>query len=257
LDAKADLLVYGMGETQILEAARRLDFAAGKNQNADLSGIPGTVYAASSLPENWSGITLPSFEEIANDTKKFAASYKIQAMNTDPHQSLSLAESCGVGPSRRFVIQNTPVPPLSQAEFDRVYELPYVRNYHPSYEAAGGVPAIQEVKFSLIHSRGCFGACSFCSLNFHQGRIVCGRSGDSLVREAQTLIQDPEFKGYIHDVGGPTANFRTAACNTSANSSSDIFFKNLFCNNISRSISGSTKKYRVILESSDIVFNRS
>jgi uncharacterized radical SAM protein YgiQ len=209
LDAKADLLVYGMGESQILEIAKRLASAAQNGQGADLSGIPGTVYAAPQLPLDWNGILLPSFEEAAANPVQFAESFRIQYAHTDPLRGRPLAEPYG---DSRFVIQNPPAAPLSREEFDRVYELPYTRSYHPSCEAEGGVPAIAEVKFSLTSCRGCFGSCSFCALNFHQGRIVCSRSRESLVREAKTLISDPAFKGYIHDVGGPTANFRAPAC---------------------------------------------
>jgi uncharacterized radical SAM protein YgiQ len=220
LDAKADLLVYGMGEGQICEIARRLAAAAketapgGGRVSADLGGIPGTVYAASVLPEGWKGVLLPRFEETAASPASYAESFRIQYAHTDPLRSLPLAEPCGGGAEQpgRFVIQNPPAQPLSQAEFDRVYSLPYARTYHPMYEAEGGVPAVQEVKFSLISSRGCFGSCAFCSLTFHQGRIVQGRSRESLLKEARGLTAEPDFKGYIHDVGGPTANFRGPAC---------------------------------------------
>jgi uncharacterized radical SAM protein YgiQ len=210
LDAKADLLVYGMGEIQIREIARRLAVAAETGKNADLTGIPGTVYAAPRLPEGWNGVLLPSFEEVSVNPEKYAESFKTQYMHTDPVRSLPLAEAYGGG--SRFIIQNPPSAPLCREEFDRVYELPYMRTYHPMYEGEGGVPAIAEVKFSLTSCRGCFGSCSFCALTFHQGRIVSSRSRASLVREARELIADPGFKGYIHDVGGPTANFRAPAC---------------------------------------------
>ncbi|MDR1932665.1 MAG: YgiQ family radical SAM protein [Spirochaetales bacterium] len=212
LDAKADLLVYGMGEHQMREIARRL--AAGREAQAaeDLRGIPGTVYASPELPEDWNGILLPSFEEAAADPASFADSFKTQYIHTDPLRSLPLAEGCGEGRLRRFVIQNPPAATLSREEFDRVYELPYARAYHPMYKAEGGVPAIAEVKFSLTSCRGCFGSCSFCSLSFHQGRIVQGRGRQSLIREARELTRDPDFKGYIHDLGGPTANFSGPAC---------------------------------------------
>jgi uncharacterized radical SAM protein YgiQ len=206
LDAKADLLVYGMGESQVREVARRLAEAA---YTADLSGIPGTVRAVSDLPEGWDGIILPPFEKTVGDRKTYAESFNLQYGNTDPFSGRPLAEPYGAG---RWVIQSPPAGPISTEEFDRVYELPYTRTYHPAYEAAGGVPSILEVKFSLTSSRGCFGSCSFCSLTYHQGRIVRGRSRESLVREARDLTELPGFKGYIHDVGGPTANFRGPAC---------------------------------------------
>jgi uncharacterized radical SAM protein YgiQ len=210
LDAKADILVYGMGEHQILEIAKRLSAAAQSGQSADLTDIPGTVYAAPRLPENWNGIRLPSFEEVAGNPAKYAESFKIQYAQSDPVRGLPLAEPYGEG--GRFVIQNPPAAPLSREEFDRVHELPYTRNSHPMYEAEGGTPAIAEVKFSLTSCRGCFGSCAFCALTFHQGRMVTSRSRESLLREARELCQDPAFKGYIHDVGGPTANFRGPAC---------------------------------------------
>jgi uncharacterized radical SAM protein YgiQ len=210
LDAKADILVYGMGESQILEIAKRLSASRRGGQDADLSGIPGTVYAAPQLPKDWNGILLPSFEEVSASPARFAESFKIQYAHTDPVRGLPLAEPCAGG--SRFVIQNPPAPPLSRKEFDRVYELPYTRTYHPSYEAEGGVPAISEVKFSLTSCRGCFGSCSFCALSFHQGRVVSSRSRESLLKEAREMSADPAFKGYIHDVGGPTANFRAPAC---------------------------------------------
>jgi uncharacterized radical SAM protein YgiQ len=216
LDAKASLLVYGMGERQILKAARCLARAAETGADgaagAAFRGIPGTVYAASSLPEGWDGVLLPAFEEVRANPQKFAQSFQIQYANSNPPRSLSLAEPYGEGVFRRFVIQNPPSPPLSPEELDKVYELPYARACHPHYEPEGGVPAIQEVRFSLTSSRGCFGSCSFCALSFHQGRVVQGRSRASLLREAALFTREPDFKGYIHDVGGPTANFRAPAC---------------------------------------------
>ncbi|WP_455382040.1 YgiQ family radical SAM protein [Salinispira pacifica] len=212
LDAKADLLVYGMGESQIAEIARRL--AAGDTVDS-MTDIPGTVYAASSPPSD--SLLLPSFEEIGRDRRLFAESFRLQYTNTDPVTGRRLAESCrfsppGAGETVRWVVQNPPAAPVTREEMDRIYSLPYARAWHPSYDPVGGVPALAEVKFSLTSSRGCFGSCSFCALTFHQGRTVVSRSHESLVEEAQTLIRDPHFKGYIHDVGGPTANFRHPAC---------------------------------------------
>ncbi|MCX7786780.1 MAG: YgiQ family radical SAM protein [Spirochaetes bacterium] len=237
LDAKADLLVYGMGERGILEIAKRL---REQGRDANLKGIRGTVYATSSLPPDFQGILLPSYEELLKDRTAYARSFLLQYQNTDPVTSLPLAEPYGiVGASvqgaegsdtknsgnerpliQRFVIQEPPAFPLSMEELDRVYALPYTRTYHPSYETQGGVPALEEVRFSLISSRGCFGGCSFCALTFHQGRIVQSRSHESLLQEAMELTQLPDFKGYIHDVGGPTANFRHTACSKQLRSGS-------------------------------------
>ena len=206
LDAKADILVYGMGERQIREIARRL--AAGE----DLPGIPGTVVPAGSLPDNWGGLLLPSFEETSSDPRVYAGSYKTQYDNTDPFRGRPLAEPYGEGTRRRYLLQYPPAAPLPSPELDRVFDLPYARTAHPMYDAAGGVPAVEEVRFSIIGSRGCFGSCSFCALSFHQGRIVQGRGKESILQEAREITRDRDFKGYIHDLGGPTANFRAAAC---------------------------------------------
>ena len=204
LDSKADLLVYGMGERAITEIARRL---ASGMRAADIRDVPGIVYV-SDTPPGGDAVLLPSHEDLKNDRNASAKSFRIQMENADPRSGKILSESYG---SRR-VIQNPPAEPLSPEELDSVYELPYMRMWHPSYVSAGGVPAFDEVRFSLVSSRGCFGGCGFCALGFHQGRIVTARSGDSLVREAILLTEDPAFKGYLHDVGGPTANFRIPAC---------------------------------------------
>jgi uncharacterized radical SAM protein YgiQ len=260
LDAKADLLLYGMAERQILKVmeklaqARKAASSTGHASGAmaegavgtevDLRGIRGTVWAvhASKLEQSLAAVppasglasqrpeigiarlpprgtevasgteVLPAFEEIQPDTdegrRAFARSFKIQYRNTDPWSAKRLIEPCG----DRFVIQEPPEFPLSREELDTVYELPYHRAWHPMYDTFGGVPALAEVKFSLNSSRGCFGACSFCALTFHEGRVVTSRSIDSIVREAQGFVKMPDFKGYIHDVGGPTANFRAPAC---------------------------------------------
>ncbi len=205
LDAQADLISYGMGERSILAIAEALDAGLPVDQ---LTYIPGTVYKAHRVEEG-QGILLPSFGELEQSRRAYAESFRIQYANTDPFSGNVLIEPYG---KKLFVVQNPPSRPLSQQEMDDVYDLPYRRTYHPSYEAAGGIPAIQEVKFSLTSSRGCFGGCSFCALTFHQGRIVQARSHDSLLREAEAMVQDPDFKGYIHDVGGPTANFRFPGC---------------------------------------------
>ncbi len=206
LDAQADLLLYGMGERSIVEAADALNSGLDIH---DITWIDGTVFACKEPVGAVPQITLPSYEALCEDRKKYAESFYLQYQNTDPFSAKRLVEPYG---ARLFVVQNPPQKPLSRAEMDHVYGLPYARTYHPSYEKRGGVPAIAEVKFSLISNRGCFGACSFCALTFHQGRIIQTRSHDSILAEAQAMIKDPDFKGYIHDVGGPTANFRQPAC---------------------------------------------
>ena len=206
LDSQADLLLYGMGERAIVEAANALN--DGMNVR-DLTYIDGTVFRAASPDTPVPAIRLPDYASLVKEPKKYAESFYLQYTNTDPFSAKQLIEPYS---SREFVIQNPPQKPLSQREMDEIYALPYCRTYHPSYEALGGVPAIQEVRFSLVSNRGCFGACSFCALTFHQGRIVQTRSHDSIVREAEAMTHEPDFKGYIHDVGGPTANFRHSAC---------------------------------------------
>jgi uncharacterized radical SAM protein YgiQ len=205
LDAKADLLVYGMGESPILEIAEL--FSRGVPVR-EISGVRGTVFRRTSAEGLDKAIVLPSFERVRDDSRAFAESFLIQYENTDPFTGRMLAEPS----SDQWVVQNPPSRPLSGSKLDEIYELPYMRDPHPMYASEGGVPAVEEVRFSLVSSRGCFGACSFCSLTFHQGRIVEGRSHESLIREARDLTRRPDFKGYIHDVGGPTANFRRAAC---------------------------------------------
>ncbi len=205
LDSEADLLVYGMGEKAIVEIAEALQSGLLIN---DLSFIRGTVYCSKEINNPADTILLPSYEQINADKKTFAESFMIQYRNTDPFSAKALAEPYPEG----FIIQNPPAEALTTDELDMIYRLPFARNYHPVYEKAGGVPAITEVKFSLISSRGCFGGCSFCSLHFHQGRIIQARSSEAIIDEAKQIIEDPDFKGYIHDVGGPTANFRQKAC---------------------------------------------
>jgi uncharacterized radical SAM protein YgiQ len=214
LDSKADLVVYGMGESQIVEIAERLH--AG-DPVGTITDVPGTVYATSTEPAAGTAELLPPFEETAVDPYRYVESFRIQYDNTDPVTGRRLAESYRTpnapgGESTRWVIQNPPAPPLSREAMDRIYALPFARGWHPMYESDGGVPALNEVKFSLTSSRGCFGSCSFCALTFHQGRNVVSRSHRSLLGEAMLLTRDPQFKGYIHDVGGPTANFRFPAC---------------------------------------------
>ena len=206
LDAQADLLLYGMGERSIREVADGLNSGLAVS---DMTYIDGTVYRCRDLDDSLPTVILPAFEEVRNQPRRYAESFQTQYRNTDPYTAKRLAEPYG---PRQFVVQNPPQKPLSQAEMDAVYDLPYCRNAHPSYRKAGGVPAIREVKFSLVSNRGCFGACSFCALTFHQGRIIQARSHESILAEAKRMTQDPDFKGYIHDVGGPTANFRAPAC---------------------------------------------
>ena len=206
LDSQADLLLYGMGERAIVEVADALN--SGLTPDA-ITYIDGTVYHTKELDESLPTIVLPDFSKVQEDQRTYADSFGIQYKNCDPFTAKRLAEPYG---KDGFVVQNPPQKPLSTEEMDAVYDLPYCRNYHPSYETAGGVPAIAEVKFSLTSCRGCFGACSFCALTFHQGRIIQSRSHESIIKEAELIVKDPEFKGYIHDVGGPTANFRAPAC---------------------------------------------
>ena len=206
LDSQADIISYGMGEHSIIEIADALDSGI---DIKDITFIDGTVYRTKNLDSVYDYKLLPDFTELQKDKKEYAKSFFVQYSNTDPFSGKRLVEPYE---GHIFVVQNPPAKPLSQEEMDDTYDLPYMRTYHPSYEAAGGVPAIREIKFSLISNRGCFGACSFCALTFHQGRIIQARSHESLIKEAKLLAEEPDFKGYIHDVGGPTANFRYPAC---------------------------------------------
>ncbi|QUO32911.1 YgiQ family radical SAM protein [Faecalicatena sp. Marseille-Q4148] len=206
LDAQADLISYGMGERSIIEIAEALDAGIAVQ---DITYIDGTVCKVKSKDLIYDAEYLPSYEELQEDKMNYARSFYQQYNNTDPFTGKRLAEPYG---EHLYVVQNPPAKPLTQQEMDDVYSLPYMRTYHPDYEKEGGVPAISEVKFSLISNRGCFGSCSFCALTFHQGRIIQTRSHESLLQEAEMFTKDPEFKGYIHDVGGPTANFRAPAC---------------------------------------------
>ena len=205
LDSQADLLLYGMGERSIVEAADALN--AGLSVR-DLTFLAGTVYRSKTTDQVVDGIILPDWRSVKEDKAAYARSFYTQYINTDPFTARPLIEAY----EREFVIQNQPQPPLSEEEMDLTYDLPYENSYHPSYEKLGGVPAIREIKFSLSSNRGCFGGCSFCAITFHQGRIIQTRSHESILREAARMTQDPDFKGYIHDVGGPTANFRLPAC---------------------------------------------
>lgn len=206
LDSGADLLLYGMGERSIVEMADALNSGM---DIKDATFIPGSVYKTKNLDSVYDGIMLPSYDEILKNKKKYAESFYTQYTNTDPFSGKTLVEKYN---DHLYVVQNPAAKPLTTAEMDRVYGLNYMRTYHPSYEALGGVPAIQEVKFSLVSNRGCFGGCSFCALTFHQGRIIQTRSHESIINEAKAFAWEPDFKGYIHDVGGPTANFRHPSC---------------------------------------------
>lgn len=206
MDSGADIISYGMGEHSILEIAEALESGIPVEE---ITYIAGTVFKCKELSRVYEPILLPSFEEISEDKKLYAESFAVQYKNTDPFTAKPMAESYG---TKGYVVQNPPAMPLSQEEMDDVYALPYTRRSHPMYEEKGGIPALEEIKFSLTSNRGCFGNCSFCALTFHQGRILQTRSHESLIEEAKLMTQDRDFKGYIHDVGGPTADFRQPSC---------------------------------------------
>ncbi|WP_148408654.1 YgiQ family radical SAM protein [Murimonas intestini] len=206
LDSGADLISYGMGERSVVEIADALKSGIAVS---DITFINGTVFKTRRIEDVYDYELLPSYDELKADKLNYARSFYTQYCNTDPFSGKRLAEPYG---GSLYIVQNPPAAPLTQAEMDRIYSLPYQRTWHPDYDSAGGVPAIEEVKFSLVSNRGCFGGCSFCALTFHQGRIIQTRSHESLLREAEKFIWEPDFKGYIHDVGGPTANFRQPAC---------------------------------------------
>ena len=211
LESGADLLMYGMGEKHIVEIANRLKKGEKISQITD---VLGTCYAVDS--EKYtpiaSAVECPSFELVSLDSEKgkeqYAVSCRIQQQEHDAIRGNTIIQKSG----KKIVVQNPPMPPLTTEEMDKVYSLPFMRDYHPSYKALGGVPGIEEVKFSLIHNRGCFGACNFCSLAYHQGRQISVRSHESVIAEAKKITEMSDFKGYIHDVGGPTANFRAPSC---------------------------------------------
>lgn len=205
VDAEADLLIYGMGEHQVLEIASYL------NEGIEIDHIhhvPGTCYLTDSLDSVYDYKEIESYEDVLADKMAYVKSFKTQYDEQDPIRGKTLVQKH----KTRYLVQNQPTMPLDREELDQVHGLFFMRDYHPSYEAKGGVPAIKEVKQSIISERGCFGACSFCALTFHQGRIVQSRSHESIIEEAKQIIGDKEFKGYINDVGGPTANFRHASC---------------------------------------------
>ena len=205
-DSGADMLVYGMGETATAEIARRLSKGA---PVSDINDVRGTAFIAKDYDAcAFEYLECAPFEKVSGDKRAYASSNMTQYKEHDPVRGRAIIQGC----SDRLLIVNPPAMPLSTAEFDRVYELPYTREPHPMYDQSGGVPAIEEVRFSVIHNRGCFGACNFCALAFHQGRMVSARSHESVVREVEAFAKHPEFKGYVHDVGGPTANFRRPSC---------------------------------------------
>ncbi len=205
MDCGADLISYGMGEHSIVEVA---DALAGGLAVSDITFVPGTCFKTKDPQAASEAVELPSWEQLQSDPKEYAKSFAVQYRNTDPFHAKRLAERYDTV----WVVQNPPAKPLTTMEMDDIYALPYQRRAHPMYDSMGGVSALEEVKFSLVSCRGCFGGCSFCALTFHQGRIIQSRSHESLLEEAKLLTQEPDFKGYIHDVGGPTANFRQGAC---------------------------------------------
>ena len=205
LDSKADLLVYGMGEKPIIEIAEALNSGL---EIQYITYVNGTVFATAEPDKIPGAITIPSYEQVVEDKKKYAQAFMAQSTEQDYINGKVLIQPHG----ERFIVQNAPSQPLTREELDEVYRLPFARNYHPMYEKDGGIPALTEVKFSITSHRGCFGGCSFCALNFHQGRVIQSRSHESIIEEGKQFIKAPDFKGYIHDVGGPTANFRQPAC---------------------------------------------
>ena len=207
LDSKADLLIYGMGERAIVEIAEALE--AGLDIR-DITWIQGTCHRAKEIDaSDKETVILPSYQEITEDKRAYARSFALQYQSHDAISAKTLAEQYD---EHLWVVQNPPQPPLERQELDDIYELPFENEWHPVYDDQGGIPAFKEIKFSIVSARGCFGGCSFCALTYHQGRQVRSRSKESIVREAEALTRKPDFKGYIHDVGGPTANFRFPAC---------------------------------------------
>lgn len=202
-DCKADLLIYGMGELQLKEIAARLD-AGVPVREIDL--VPGTCVMKKFKPEDC--VEIPSYEAVAADKAAYAEAFRLQSLEQDPIRGAAVAQKVG----DRYMVQNRPMRPLTTAEFDLVNELPFTREAHPMYDRCGGIPAIEEVRFSINSTRGCFGSCAFCAIHAHQGRIIQARSDESILREAREMTRHPKFKGYIHDVGGPTGNFRAPAC---------------------------------------------
>ena len=206
MDSGADIISYGMGEHSIVEIADAINSGI---DIKDITFIKGNVYKTSTLDSVYDFIELPDFNRISSDKRQYAKSFKIQYENTDPFTAKTLVEQYK---EKCFVVQNPPAMPLTTMEMDDIYALDYMRDYHPIYKKQGGVPALSEVKFSITSNRGCFGGCNFCALTFHQGRIIQVRSHESILQEAMIMTKEPDFKGYIHDVGGPTANFRKTSC---------------------------------------------
>lgn len=205
LDSKADLLIYGMGEKIIIQVADLLKYGMDISK---INNVLGTVYSTKDISYLNNFVEIPSFEECVEDKKSYAESFKLSYYEQDAIRGKTVVQKHG----DQYIVQNPPQIPLTEREMDEVYNLPFTRTYHPMYEKDGGIPAIAEVKFSITSHRGCFGSCSFCALTFHQGRVIQNRSQDSIVDEAKLLTTLPDFKGYIHDIGGPTANFRHRAC---------------------------------------------
>lgn len=204
-DTRADLMVYGMGEKPILEIAEALDSGI---EAKYLTYINGTSYVASEIENIQDALMIPSYEAVSSNKKKYAEAFMTQYEEQDYHTGKTIIQPHG----EKYLVQNPPSSPMGMEELDEVYRLKFTRTYHPTYESEGGIPALIEVKFSLTSQRGCFGGCSFCALTFHQGRVIQTRSNESIIQEAKQMIEEPDFKGYIHDVGGPTANFHAPAC---------------------------------------------
>ena len=207
ISSGADLLIFGMGERQVVEIAERLRNGEAPETMRDIRGV---CYACDVKETPFTGVECPSFTNVSENKREYAVAARLQQDEQDFFRGRVLKQRHG----KKMVVQNIPAEPLTSEELDSVYELPYMRTYHPMYEKEGGVPAIKEVEFSVTHNRGCFGGCNFCSIAFHQGRYVVARNKESIIREAELLTKQPGFKGYIHDVGGPTANFRRPSCNS-------------------------------------------
>lgn len=207
MDSRADLLIYGMGERAVIEIAEALDSGI---EAKDISWIRGTCIRMKDPQLQPEDTVLPDFQQIKDSKEAYCRSFAMQYRSNEPVNGVRLIEKYD---DNNYIVQNPPQAPLEREELDRLYELPYMRNYHPMYEADGGIPAIEEIKFSITANRGCFGGCAFCAITYHQGREVRSRSKESIVSEAEVLRDQPDFKGYIHDIGGPTANFRMPSCN--------------------------------------------
>lgn len=205
IDSGADLLIYGMSEKQVVKVADNLNDGL---EAKYIRHVPGVCYTVDSLDEVSDYIEIPSYKEVCSDKKKYNEAFKVQYEEQDPIRGKTIVQNHG----NKYLVQNRPEMTLNREELDKVYALPYQKTYHPIYEKDGGIPAIEEIKFSIVSSRGCFGNCSFCAITFHQGRIVQSRSAESIVQEAKDITEFKDFKGYIHDVGGPTANFRQPSC---------------------------------------------